>query len=56
MAENNLHVPALNYPKIPESADKDMRNYLLALEELLRDALKGSLYINQTFENGEFGN
>ena len=54
--ENTLHVPELQFPKIPESAEEDMREYLLELERMLREALKGSLYINQTFENGIFGN
>ena len=54
--ENTLHIPELQFPKIPESADEDMRNYLLELERMLGEALKGSLYINQTFENGVFGN
>ncbi len=54
--ENTLHVLELQFPKIPESAEEDMREYLLELERMLREALKGSLYINQTFENGIFGN
>ncbi len=54
--ENTLHVPELQFPEIPESANQEMRDYFLELERMLREALKGSLYINQTFENGVFGN
>ena len=54
--ENTLHIPELQFPKIPESADEEMRSFLLEYERMLRDALKGSLYVNQTLENGIFGN
>ncbi len=54
--ENTLHISELQFPKIPENANQEMRDYLLELERMLREALKGSLYVNQTFENGIFGN
>ncbi len=54
--ENTLHIPEIQFPEIPESADEDMRAYLLEMESLLRESLKGSLYVNQTLENGVFGN
>ena len=49
-------VPEINFPKIPDSVDDEMRDYLVELENVLRGALKGSLWLERTFQDGILGN
>jgi hypothetical protein len=53
--EDNV-VPEINFPKIPDSIEGELRDYLLERDRVLRDALKGSLYLLRMFEDGIFGN
>lgn len=49
-------VPEISFPIIPDNVDEKMRDYLTELERVLREALKGSLYLQRMFQDGHFGN
>jgi len=52
----DLIIRQVSFPIIPDSIDDDMKEYLMALEAVLQDALKGSLLLEDTFEDGIIGN
>lgn len=49
-------IPEINFPILPKNIDDEMREYLTELERVLRDALKGSLLLERTLQDGIFGN
>jgi len=53
--ENNI-VPEISFPKKPDNIDEEMRMYLNELERVLREALRGTLLLERTFQDGLFGN
>ncbi len=53
--ETNI-IQEISFPIIPESIDTDLKEYLVALEIVLRDSLKGSMLLRRTLEDGLFGN
>lgn len=55
-ADENKVVPEIQFPNIPESADEDMKKYLIEFETVIRGALKGSLWLERLFEDGILGN
>ena len=56
MAEPDVSLPSVNFPPPPEEASQEMKDYLLELERVLGDALRGSIFINKTLEDGILGN
>ncbi len=53
---DEFNIREINFPIIPDSASDEMKEYLTELQDVLRESLKGSLYIEQTLEDGIFGN
>ncbi len=49
-------VPEINFPVVPEEASEEMKKYFTELEIVLREALKGSLWLSTVFEDGILGN
>ena len=45
----------INFPEIPDSLDDELKEYLRNLTLVLRDSLKGSMYIEKTLESGYIG-
>ena len=49
-------VPEVQFPVMPDSLDEETKKYLTELEIVLRESLKGSLWLNRVFEDGKIGN
>ena len=54
MVEFNIR--EIQFPTMPNDVSDEMRDYLVELERVLKDSLKGSIYIEKIFEDGIFGN
>ena len=47
----------INFPKIPSAyISPELKAYLIELEHVIRDSLKGSIYIEKVLEDGIIGN
>lgn len=53
--EDNV-IPEINFPVIPTNIDSELAEYLVELELVLRDSLRGSSYLSRMFEDGIIGN
>ena len=55
MPSSEFIIRDVNFPQIPENIDEELKEYLINLESVLRDSLKGSMFIEQTLESGFIG-
>ena len=46
----------ITFPPIPDGESEELKEYLRNFERLVRDSLKGSLYIEKVLEDGIIGN
>ena len=51
-------IPEITFPPIPsvDNIDPELRTYLSELENMLRRALRGSLFMEKTLQDGILGN
>ena len=62
MANNPAEPRIVSFPTVPTMDDEgkelpqSLVKYMTDLQVVLQDALKGSMYLEQTFENGIIGN
>jgi len=54
--DESLVIRKISFPKIPDDASDSMKVYLRELEVVLEDALRGSLLLENTLEDGKIGN
>ena len=54
MVEFNIR--QINFPTIPNEVTPEMKQYLIELERVLQESLKGSIYIEKMLEDGILGN
>lgn len=55
MSEDSV-IRKISFPPIPSDISDEMREYLLELQVVVEEALKGSLFLDPTFETGMLGN
>ena len=46
----------INLPAVPNDIDESLRNYLIELNNVLEESLRGSMLLRKTLEDGIFGN